>query len=402
MKIHQITQLFHPDSLGGAALYTDLARFLRDRGHEVRVTTTFSYFPRLRYLPEDRGVAMREESFETVPLRRVAMTLPAKHRGWRRLIPELTYWRALKRRGRFQGWRPDVIFTTSPMLAQPLAAASLYAPRVPAVVVVQDLMSDAAQRLRMVGLPGLGSILARAEQHALRGSTQLVTIDDAMKARLVEFARPARDVPVIRNWIHGSLEAAAQATQARGLRRRARTLFYSGNLGMKQGLPDFLRDFATARGEWMLRVHGDGAEAAALRGALADVTGVEFAALSPETEYVERLTTTAACLITQRPGTGGAFFPSKLLPALATGTPVLAVCEADSPLGVEVRTHGYGAVIPPGDRAALRETLTGWASAPERLDAFSKAARLRAGMFSRENALARYEALLAATAESAR
>ena len=46
---------------------------------------------------------------------------------------------------------------------------------------------------------------------------------------------------------------------------------------------------------------------------------------------------------------GGArvhFLPSELLPALATGTPVLAVCDESSPLGREVQRGAFGAIVP--------------------------------------------------------
>ena len=59
MKIHLITNLFQPDELAGASLYTDLARFFKARGHDVRVTGTFSYYPAWKLRPEDEGVRMR-------------------------------------------------------------------------------------------------------------------------------------------------------------------------------------------------------------------------------------------------------------------------------------------------------------------------------------------------------
>lgn len=41
------------------------------------------------------------------------------------------------------------------------------------------------------------------------------------------------------------------------------------------------------------------------------------------------------------------FLPSKLLPALATGTLLLAVCDFKSPLDKEVLDGGFGGVIAP-------------------------------------------------------
>jgi len=401
MKIHQITQLFAPDSLGGAVLFTDFARFMRERGHDVRVTSTFPYYPRLKYAPGDEGVAVREEIFEGIPLRRVGMKLPAKHRGWRRLIPELTYWRALRRHGRFEGWRPDVVFGASPMLAQPLAARGLYGEAVPSVVVVQDLMADAARRLGIIRQPGLGRLLAALERRTLRRVDRLVTISEEMGARLGELTGGPREISVVRNWIHASLEREAAAVSTEGIVRTERSLIYSGNVGVKQGLPDFLMQFFGLKTGWSLRVHGDGAEAEALRRTQAAQPELTIGPLLPEPAYVRALAEAQACLITQRAGVGDSFLPSKLLPALATGTPVLAVCERASPLGREVSAHGFGEIVDPGDGAGVQRVLQRWADEPGALVRLSERARVRAGAFDRVSALNAYEMVLAEAAGKA-
>ena len=400
MKIHQITYLFEPDSLGGAVLYTDFARFMRERGHDVRVTTTFPYYPRWKYAPEDEGVAVREEVFEGIPLRRVGMTLPVKHRGWRRLIPEVTYWRALRRHGRFEGWTPDVVFAGSPMLAQPLAARGLYGTAVPSVVVVQDLMADAARRLGIIRQPGLGRLLAAMERRALRRVERLVTISEEMSARLGELTGAGGGIAVVRNWIHASLEREAAAVRKETVPRAGRSLIYSGNVGVKQGVPDFLMQFFELKTGWSLRVHGDGADAEALRRTQAAQPDLTVGPLLPEPAYVRALAGAQACLITQRAGVGDSFLPSKLLPALATGTPVLAVCERVSPLGREVFAHGFGEVVDPGDGAGVRRVLKRWVDEPGELAWLSERARVRAGAFDRVGALNAYEKILSEVAKT--
>jgi colanic acid biosynthesis glycosyl transferase WcaI len=398
VKIHLISYLFHPDSLGGAALYTDLAWFLRERGHEVRITSTFPFYPQYRYSEADRTQGCRDEVFEGMPLRRIAMRLPENYRGWRRLIPEFSFWAALRKHGRFDNWSPDVVITGCPMLAQPLAAKNLHAGKVPVVIVVQDLMTDAAAKLGIIRQRGLLALLRAAERRALRSSAALVTISDDMKARLAELT--ARHAQVIPNWIHGSLQAAVGRVRATGIRRRPATLFYSGNLGVKQGLPDFLPLFFQHGEGWSLRVHGEGPEAVSLRTAHALNPRFQLGPLLEEPEYVRALHETAVCLITQRAGAGQSFLPSKLLPALATGTPVLAVCDPESPLGREVSAQGFGVVVRPGDDEALGRVLRTWGGADGELARLRARAEERAADFSRETILPRYEALLQAQMRS--
>jgi colanic acid biosynthesis glycosyl transferase WcaI len=173
--------------------------------------------------------------------------------------------------------------------------------------------------------------------------------------------------------------------------REPSRLLYSGNLGVKQGLPGFISTFRALDSGWHLHIHGGGAEAPTLKEAIHGAERIVFAGVLEEPDYVAALRQATACLITQKPGTGSDFIPSKLLPALATGTPVLAVCEADTPLGREVKEGGFGVVLEPGDTAALEETLERWSSEPAELQTMSERALERARLYSRESVLRQYE-----------
>jgi colanic acid biosynthesis glycosyl transferase WcaI len=93
------------------------------------------------------------------------------------------------------------------------------------------------------------------------------------------------------------------------------------------------------------------------------------------------------------------FLPSKLLPALATRTPILVVAEADTPLAREVGQGGYGVVVRPGDKEGLKMALTmlGDSTVIERMSAL---AADRAVFFSRERVLGQYTATLRQMSEA--
>lgn len=389
MRIHQITHLFSPDELAGAALYTDLSRFLSGHQHDVRVTTTFSYYPALHYRVEDQNLASRAEVVCGIPVRRIGMYLPKNHNGWRRLLPEMSYTWRLARLGRFPNWTPDVVITACPMLAQCLAQRFLYAGRrVPRLIIVQDFMVDAALELGILKLPLLGTTLRMIERWALRSAQTLVSISPGMAQKA---ARLRRRTVVIPNWIHQSLHDGATAARNAVSARDPHRLFYSGNLGIKQGLPQFLDGFAQAGEAWTLDIHGGGAERERVKVAVGEAGNVRLSGLQPEPEYLSDLASATACLITERPGVGANFLPSKLLPALATGTPVLAVCGSSTPLASEVAVGGFGVVVQPGDIGALRRVLDRWTTNPEELRRLGSAALTHAEKFSRERILGMYE-----------
>lgn len=392
MRIHLITNLFAPDELAGAALFTDLALFLRERGHDVRVTSTFSYYPERKLRPEDAGVRFRDDEVEGIPVRRVAMYV-GPPTGRNRLLSDLTFLTSLIRWGRPPGWTPEVIVTLLPMLSECLALRLMpWARRIPKLIVVQDFAVDAALELKILSLPGFAFILHAIERFALRAAQTVTTISPAMLTKVEQkIGRGDRRTRLIPNWIHSSLARGIEAQLARPIPRLTRNLFYSGNLGVKQGLPEFIDDFAAAQTNWELSIHGGGAELERLRKAVEQCPGIQLGGTLDETSYIARLRSASVCLITQRPGIGANFLPSKLLPALATGTPVLAVCDAHSPLGEEVTAGRFGEVVEPGNPAALVATLNRWSAHPELLAEMGRLAAVRAVEYSRAKILPAYE-----------
>jgi hypothetical protein len=111
MKIALVTNLFYPDELAGAALYTDLAMYLKERGHDVRVTCTFGYYPAWQLSERDKGVKVRDEVFNDIPVRRVSMYVPARPSGATRMLSDASFFFSLWLRGINRNWSPDVILT---------------------------------------------------------------------------------------------------------------------------------------------------------------------------------------------------------------------------------------------------------------------------------------------------
>jgi colanic acid biosynthesis glycosyl transferase WcaI len=205
------------------------------------------------------------------------------------------------------------------------------------------------------------------------------------------------------NWIHSEFSIRLEHAKSIIDRREDRVLFYSGNFGVKQGLPDFLRDFSEVRGLWRLQLNGGGAESESLVEAASGCGDwLKFGGLLNDADYACALLRATACVVTQRRGVGANFLPSKLLPALAAGTPILAVCDADTPLGEAVVDGQYGEVVAPGDTAALAVTLHRWRTYPELLKQYGINAARSSSRFSRSIICGEYERILSELVESRR
>ena len=392
MKLLVYTNLYYPDQIAGASLYTDMTMFFKNIGYDVRVVSTFSYYPAWKIREDDKGVWFRNGVFREIVLKRVKMWIPRKPTGLTRMISDFSFLFSLVIFGRFKNWKPDVILTAEPMLSQCLAQKFIYPfSRIPRLIIVQDFVVDAALELGMLKLPGISHLLRSLERWALRSAKTLTTISKPMLNKLEGIIGKDRRLEYIPNWIHGSLEE--EITRARSdVNREPGILFYSGNVGMKQGLPQFLDDFEKCgASDWKIDIHGGGANIENLRQTAEGKGWIKLGELLDEPEYVRKLLSVSACLITQQPGVTANFLPSKLLPALATGTPVLAVCDADSPLGVEVIQSKCGVVIRLGDVEGLKRVLQEWQEQPELLATYSQNARIHAKKFNREVVLKQFE-----------
>ena len=94
------------------------------------------------------------------------------------------------------------------------------------------------------------------------------------------------------------------------------------------------------------------------------------------------------CLITQQAGSGGSFFPSKLLNALAFGKPVLTVADRDSELACVLEEGRFGENALPGQPEIIAARLEALACDPARLAELGAAGRDYATRFERERVLA--------------
>jgi colanic acid biosynthesis glycosyl transferase WcaI len=89
--------------------------------------------------------------------------------------------------------------------------------------------------------------------------------------------------------------------------------------------------------------------------------------LLSDEDYALMLADADLGLITQAPGTGQFFFPSKLLSLLQAGVPVVTVADTDSELARAVAEGGFGINVLPGNAVELAEILLELVAQPERL-----------------------------------
>lgn len=392
MKILLLFSVFWPDELGGSSLYGDLAHFLQEQGHQVTVITSFPYYPRWQYSLEDAATPYRVDIWEGITIHRVRMYIPQHPSGLKRILSDLSFLLNISTTIPWRQLQPDVALTAYPTLGSCLAFR-LWLGQTPRMLIIQDFVVDAALDLGMLKIPLLPQVLPLVERFALGHFDLVGSISPQMVARAEQKIPPACPVVEIPNWIHASLKQGIDRHRAQTKRRwQEQILTYSGNLGIKQGLGDFLAAFMGQPHGWTLVIRGEGAARRDLEVQFGQEPRVQLVDLLDEAAYCRSLLEMPLMVITQKAGSGASFLPSKLLSALVAGVPVLAFCEASTPLAQEVREGGYGWVVSPDEPGRLPQVLQ--SITPAQLQDKSAKAQRRGELFSRERILGLYEAQL--------
>ena len=395
MKILMVTNLYAPDQCGGASIFTDLAEALADRGHSVTVRCAYPYYPEWRDKSGRNGLAVRHELRNGVAVERHGLYIPARPgRLAGRMLYEGTFFLSLARslpRGRH-----DVALVFCPLMgAVAFGALNQLLRRTPSLLCVQDLPTEAAMAGGILAARPLSRLFEGAERWLFGRYAAWRSIHRVMAERLS--GRGGRRIVLIPDWLHPTLARALQ-TPLPGTDRRAGStlrLFYSGNVGGKQGLPDFCRALARCRTNFTFEINGAGSGIALLRAATNGDRRFILGELTTEVEFAKALRRADLFVVTERPA-GASFFPSKLLPSMAVGTPILAVSNRDSPLGDEMRSHNLGPWLP-WERIGELDMLLGEIT-PEALAGWRTAALERGRNYERERCIDRFEDALLAVA----
>ena len=358
---------YAPEILGTAPYTRDLAEWFAGRGWDVRVITTYPYYPQWRRRPGDPRFGYRTERSDGVTVRRCPSWIPATPTGLKRLAHNASFAvSSLPVVLECAAWKPDLMLVIAPTLAS--APGALLAARLAGVcswLHVQDYEVGVAVNLGL--LPeAAGSALEKVESRLLRSFDVVSSITEPMLGVARRLGVPAERLVLLPNWA----DLASVRPLGRPSRFRAtlsipddrRVVLYSGNLGRKQGVA-LIADAAWCsqrRGSAAVYVvSGDGAESAALGSVAAahGLTNLLRVPLQPEDSFNELLNLADAHVLIQDASTADLVMPSKLTNMLASGRPVIATAARGTALAELIRTHDVGRVTDPGDPDALSEAV---------------------------------------------
>ncbi|HTG44352.1 MAG TPA: WcaI family glycosyltransferase [Verrucomicrobiae bacterium] len=381
MRIHVWGINYSPEVTGISPYNAALCEFLALRGYETRMITSFCYYPAWEKLPTEKGLLFRTDQMDGVTVHRCWQFVPKQITTWRRALHELSFVLSSFLRQLVLP-RPDLLLVISPpLLLGPAAWLLSKLKRTKFVFHVQDLQPDAAAELGMVRHTALLNFLRRWERFSYQKANIVSGISPAMLRSFEKKGVPKTKCVYFPNGVElpdfWRLPQKGRFRAAHGFSRDDFLIVYSGNLGRKQGLEILLEAASNVKNPAIkFVICGDGAERSNLERHAAELAlkNTQFLPLLAEPRYRELLVDADLSVIPQQPGSGRAFFPSKLLKALAFSCPVLAIADAESELSRAVREGGFGTVLPPRNPAEIATRIEELAGDTERLRDQGKAA----------------------------
>ena len=360
MRFGILSQYYPPEIGAPQARLSALARRLAEQGHEVHVLTAMPNYPKGRIYPGYGGV-LRSETLDGVNVLRTCV-YPTKSAGMaKRLSNYLSFALSSAIAGAALLPRLDYLMTESPPLF--LGLTGYFLARIKRskwIFNVSDLWPDGVVRLGAVK-NGRALRFAYALEAFCYRKAWLITGQSKGILENIRDRFPHLSTYHLSNGVDTNLFAPARrddAIRERLLGNGSCLVMYVGLHGVAQGLEQVLDAAVELRDCEGLRfvLVGEGPEKEALIGRTQQLglKNVRFENPVPARQVPSLLASADVVLVPLKMHLPGAV-PSKLYEAMASGRPVLLAASGE-PAAI-VRESGAGAVVEPGDSAAMASAL---------------------------------------------
>lgn len=346
-----ILNVFHPDRGGGAAVFSDLCYSLAERGFDVTVRCAYPYYPEWKDKSGENGWRIQRYEDRGLKVERYGIFLPRDPQSLvQRILYEGSFLFSVLRSLRGDGVF-DAIMVYCPLVGSvAFAKVHRWIHRKPVWLNVQDLSAHAAAASGISRFRFVNRFLEGVQNWLFNSAQVWSSISPVMIEKLKRIRRNEQPILYLPNWLNASLaeEIHRYPSKIGRVPDRPVRLLYAGNIGDKQALLSFCRALQDSSASFEFRIHGNGSVAPQVeRWVKHDADHrFTFGPFLSEAEFAGALHDTDLFVITEVSNSVGAFIPSKMIPGMAAQTPILAICDADSPLGLEMRLAQPGYWFP--------------------------------------------------------
>jgi colanic acid biosynthesis glycosyl transferase WcaI len=396
MRILLYSANFAPEPTGIGKYSGEMAKWLVEHGHSVRVVAAPPYYPQWKLDPAYTWPPYRRETWNGVEIWRAPLWVPKTPGGLVRVLHLLSFAiSSFPVMLRHVFWRPHLVITVAPAFM--CAPAGLLTARLAGAqswLHLQDFEVDLAFQMGLLKGNLLQRLVLRMERGLLRRFDSVSSISSRMVEMLLKKGVLMERTRYFPNWVDIThIKPTAANFKYRdelGIAHDAVVVLFSGTLGGKQGLMVIpaVAKLLEARKDIVFVICGDGVEKPKLEAASAGMSNVRFMGLQPFERLGELLCTADIHLLPQSPEAADLVLPSKLSGMLASGRPVISTCRVGTEL--ETVVSKCGIVVPPDDDAAFAAAVSKLADNPAiRLDLGRRARNYAETNFERDAILGR-------------
>jgi colanic acid biosynthesis glycosyl transferase WcaI len=373
---------YWPELTGVGKFTAEMAEWLVEQGHDVRMVTSAPYYPAWKIAAGYSNWRYSSEEQRGVKILRCPMYVPEQLSGLKRLLHLASFglmttpvilWQTMF-------WKPDVVINFAPTLfSSPSAVVASRLGGCPAWLHIQDFEVDAAFNLNMLKWEWLKRTALFLEKLILQRFSAVSTITCRMHEKLLKKGVAQNRAVLFPNWVDTDqifpLSRPSVLRPELGIAPDRVVALYSGTMGAKQGL-ETLIEAARAIPEVMFVLCGQGAMVENLRQQSGGLANVRFLPLQPLEKLNELLNLADIHLLPQKRDAADLVMPSKITGMFASGRPVVATADPGTQLHLTILEHG---LCPhPEDTASFIRAIRQLANHEPDRRALGRAARLYA------------------------
>ena len=347
---------FWPELTGIGKYSGELAFWLDNKRHEVRVITAPPYYPSWKV---GNGYSTfrysKERLFNGGQVWRCPLWVPSSPSGLKRIIHLLSFAFFSFPLALAQiFWRPNVVVVVEPsFFCVPSALLVAFLSRAKSWLHIQDFEIDAAFELGIIKFNFLKKLCLFTEKILMDRFCKISTISEKMMDRLSIKNVKKDKIVFFPNWVDLDL---IKPEYGNNVFRKEFNIddstivaLYSGNMGEKQGLEIIIEaaQYFHSNDRIIFVMCGDGSSRAQLKEKATGLKNVIWLPLQPTSRLNDLLNMADLHLLPQRSGTEDLVMPSKLVGMLASGRPIVATAGEGTQVAALVKDFGY--VTPPGN-----------------------------------------------------
>jgi len=349
--IHGIN--FRPELVGIGKYTGELADWLAQRGHEVRVVTVPPFNPEGRVHSDYSSWRYRRESSrkgETgdVTVYRCPLWVSRNPSAVRRILHLASF--ALSGLPVMLAqifWRPSLVFVVEPtLLCVPAALMTAKLSGGCSWLHIQDFEVDAGFAVGMLRSSAMRSVIGWVEKRLLSACDRVSTISAKMVARLSEEDVPSSRSVLFPNWVDTEkvfpMGESSPLRAELAISHETVVALYSGSMGRKQGLEILVQAAERLAENRTIQFVfcGDGSYRETLAERSVGLPNVRWIPLQPAERLNDLLNLADIHLLPQGSEVADLVMPSKLTGMLASGRPVIATAAEDTQLGLAIKDRG--------------------------------------------------------------